>query len=189
MCMFYHKWNYAEEGAWPTASEKEGRCVVVEWDPCPSACSSVVPLGLSGQNPLSSLWPFCTDENTFNTAGRGEGYGECKHWWYHVKLESLGVWQGHSSYRGPFIACMKNTFLTKCGNPASWRLYTPLERQRCFLRDVTGFWEGARVLSFDFGARSFPPMTRKGIQERKHKEWCCHRNEPLNNYWFLNWNL
>lgn len=79
------------------------------------------------------------------------------------------VWQGHSSYQGPFIACMKNTFLTKRGNPASWRLYTPLERQRRFLRDVTEFWEVARALSFDFGARSFPPMTRKGIWERKHK--------------------
>lgn len=51
MCMFYHKGNYTEEGAWPIASEKEGRCVVVEWDPCLCACSSVVPLGLSGQNP------------------------------------------------------------------------------------------------------------------------------------------
>lgn len=41
----------------------------------------------------------------------------------------------------------------------------PWERQGRFLRDVTGFWEVARVLSFDFGARSFPPMTRKGNTE------------------------
>lgn len=55
--VFYHKENYTEEGAWPTASEKEGRCVVVEKDPFPAPCSSVVPLGLSGQSPVSSLWP------------------------------------------------------------------------------------------------------------------------------------
>lgn len=73
MCLFYYKGDYTEEGAWPTASEKEGRCVVVEKDPCLSACSSVVPLGLSGQN-FGHQCPSCTDEkNTLNTAGGNMG--------------------------------------------------------------------------------------------------------------------
>lgn len=48
-------------------------------------------LGWVGRDPSTALGhqcPSCTDENALNTAG-GE-YGECKHWWQHVKqLESL----------------------------------------------------------------------------------------------------
>lgn len=126
MCMFCYKGDYTEKGAWPTASEKGGRCVVVEKDSCLTARSSVVPLGLSGQSALSSLWPpvpFLHRWEEHLKYCNGE-YGECKPWWQHVK--QLGSLAGAQFLSGPFIACMKNTFLTKHGNPASWRIYTAL---------------------------------------------------------------
>lgn len=75
----------------------------------------------------------------------------------------------------------------------SWRIYTPFKSggdKDAFHKTQQDFGRWPGYYHLILMPESFPTMNRKGIQGRKHEEWCfILRSEPLNNYWILNWNL